>query len=265
MTAVKINPYTWNNSSKAIQSNVIGLELQNGNRKINVSNLDDDIVMVIPISSPAEQNTNTSSPTEHSFLKPDKMSIRSYNAQLADVPVSINMAVVEKGLFLVKVFVKFGSRPTIDSFDHNFTNPFKSSCGNHTSGMQNLSSCLPDETSMTLVPPSAGPLYVGILLVGNKNSNENPRQKRSCFGHGRQKRACVGFKDPPPKGVTRTVIPQYDPSTVVNYTMAITQSSCLYWSEEKDKWESEGCKVLYRIISRRYLCTKLQMSKNPFC
>ena len=55
MSALTFNPYSWNNSSKAIQSNVIGLELQNGNTKINVSNLDDDIVMVIPISSPAEQ------------------------------------------------------------------------------------------------------------------------------------------------------------------------------------------------------------------
>ena len=243
MSALTFNPYSWNNSSKAIQSNVIGLELQSGNTKINVSNLDDDIVMVIPISSPAEQKNNTSSPSEHSFLKLDKMSIRSYNAQLADVPVSIKMAVVEKGLFTVNLYVKFGSRPTISSFDHNFTNTFKSVCGNQTNDNQNLTSCLPDESSMTVVPPNAGPLYVGLLLLKNKSSGGNSRQRRSCFGHGRQKRSCVGVKDPPPKGVTKTVIPQYDPSTDVNYTMTITQSSCLYWSEDEDKWTSDGCKV----------------------
>lgn len=243
MSALTFNPYSWNNSSKAIQSNIIGLELQSGNTKINVSNLDDDIVMVIPISSPAEQKNNTSSPSEYSFLKLDKMSIRSYNAQVADVPVSIKMAVVEKGLFTVNLYVKFGSRPTISSFDQNFTNTFKSVCGNQTNDNQNLASCLPDESSMTVVPPNAGPLYVGLLLLQNKSSGGNSIQKRSCFGHARQKRSCVGVKDPPPKGVTKTVIPQYDPSTDVNYTMTITQSSCLYWSEDEDKWTSDGCKV----------------------
>lgn len=243
MSALTFNPYSWNNSSKAIQSNIIGLELQSGNTKINVSNLDDDIVMVIPISSPAEQKNNTSSPSEYSFLKLDKMSIRSYNAQVADVPVSIKMAVVEKGLFTVNLYVKFGSRPTISSFDQNFTNTFKSVCGNQTNDNQNLASCLPDESSMTVVPPNAGPLYVGLLLLKNKSSGGNSIQKRSCFGHARQKRSCVGVKDPPPKGVTKTVIPQYDPSTDVNYTMTITQSSCLYWSEDEDKWTSDGCKV----------------------
>ena len=243
MSALTFNPYSWNNSSKAIQSNIIGLELQSGNTKISVSNLDDDIVMVIPISSPAEQKNNTSSPSEHSFLKLDKMSIRSYNAQLADVPVSIKMAVVEKGLFTVNLYVKFGSRPTISSFDQNFTNTFKSVCGNQTNDNQNLASCLPDESSITVVPPNAGPLYVGLLLLKNKSSGGNSIQRRSCFGHARQKRSCVGVKDPPPKGVTKTVIPQYDPSTDVNYTMTITQSSCLYWSEDEDKWTSDGCKV----------------------
>ena len=243
MSALTFNPYSWNNSSKAIQSNIIGLELQSGNTKINVSNLDDDIVIVIPISSPAEQKNNTSSPSEHSFLQLDKMSIRSYNAQLADVPVSIKMAVVEKGLFTVNLYVKFGSRPTISSFDQNFTNTFKSVCGNQTNDNQNLASCLPDESSMTVVPPNAGPLYVGLLLLKNKSSGGNSIQRRSCFGHARQKRSCVGVKDPPPKGVTKTVIPQYDPSTDVNYTMTITQSSCLYWSEDEDKWTSDGCKV----------------------
>ena len=243
MSALTFNPYSWNNSSKAIQSNVIGLELQSGNTKINVSNLDDDIVMVIPISSPAEQKNNTSSPSEHSFLKLDKMSIRSFNAQLADVPVSIKMAVVEKGLFTINLYVKFGSRPTISSFDQNFANTFKSVCRNQTNDNQNLTSCLPDESSMTVVPPNAGPLYVGLLLLKNKSSGGNSIQRRSCFGHARQKRSCVGVKDPPPKGVTKTVIPQYDPSTDVNYTMTITQSSCLYWSEDEGKWTSDGCKV----------------------
>ena len=241
MTAVSFNPYTWNNSSKAIQSNVVGLELKNGKTKINVSNLDEDIVMVVPISRSPKNNTNTSNMPELSFLKPSKLATRMYNAELADVPVSVKLGIVVA--VVVEVFVKFGSRPTIDNFDHNFTVTFKSSCENQTNAEKNETSCLPDESSITVVPPKPGLLYVGILFLGAKNYTEHSRERRSCFGHGRQRRSCVGFKDPPPKGVTKTVIPQYDPSTDVNYTMSITQSSCLYWSEDKEKWTSDGCKV----------------------
>ena len=47
----------------------------------------------------------------------------------------------------------------------------------------------------------------------------------------------------PPKGVHQTVVPQYDPRSDVNYTFTVTQSSCLYWSEDEEKWTSDGCKV----------------------
>ena len=96
---------------------------------------------------------------------------------------------------------------------------------------------------MIVVPSKRGLLYVGIIFLGATNTSEHSREKRSCLGHGRQRRSCVGFKDPPPKGFTETVTPQYNPSTDVNYTMTITQSSCLYWSEDRNKWISDGCKV----------------------
>ena len=244
MTAVNFNPYTWDNSSKAVQSSVTSLELQSGNgTKAKVSNLDEDIVMVIPISNAPTNNSNASEVREHSFLKPNKMSVRSYHAELADVPVSILMSVTEVGV-VIELFVKFGSRPTIDDFDHNATITFKSTCENRT-GEQNETSCFPDESSITVIPPKAGLLYVGILFLEATNTTEHSRKRRSCFGHGRQRRSCVGFKDPPPKGVTKTVVPQYDPSTDLNYTMIITQSSCLYWSEDKEKWTSDGCKVIH--------------------
>ena len=247
MLAVDFNPYTWDDSSKAIQSSVTGLELKNGNAKVNVSNLDDDIVMVIPISNPPKNNTNTSEVPEHLFLKPQKMAVHSYYAELADVPVSIEMGVQVLEV-AVQLFVKFGSRPVIDDFDHNFTISFKSTCVVSAEG--NETTCLFEKTSVAVVPSTPGRLFVGVLRSQNstehaKDSTEHSRGRRSCFGHGRQKRACVGFKDPPPKGVSKTIVPQYDPSTDVNYTMSITQSSCLYWSEDKDKWTSDGCKVIH--------------------
>ncbi|XP_078351938.1 LOW QUALITY PROTEIN: polycystin-1-like protein 2 [Oculina patagonica] len=238
MQAVNFNPFTWDNSSKKIKSSVTSLDLQSGNgKKINVSSLDSDIEIVIPISSPP---ANTSNGTEHYFLKPNKMSIRSYYAGLVDVPVSIRIGVQEEGT-VTQLFVKFGSRPTIEDSDHNFT--VISTCSNKTHDKQNETSCLIEESSVSVVPSEPSFVYVGLLFLRAENVTEHSRKRRSCFGHGRERRSCVGVKDPPPKGVTKTVVPQYDPSTDVNYTFTISQSSCLYWSEDKEKWTSDGCKV----------------------
>ena len=240
MQAVNFNPFTWDNSSKKIKSSVTSLNLQSGNgKKINISNLDSDIEIVIPISSAP---TNTSNGTEHYFLKPNRMSFRSYYAELADVPVSIKIGVQEEDI-VIELFVKFGKRPTIEDFDHNFT--VTSTCRNQTTHKQNGTSCVLEQKSLTVVPPEPIRLYIGLMFPGVKDINEHSRRRRSCFGHGRERRSCVGVKDPPQKGVTETVIPEYDPSTDLNYTFIITQSSCLYWSEDKEKWSSKGCRVSY--------------------
>ena len=247
MKAIHFNPFTWDNSSKKIKSSVVSLDLQIRNgTKIDVSNLDNYIEIVIPISS---SPPNTSNVTEHYFLKPNKMSFRSYYAELADVPVSIKIVVQAEGA-VIELLVKNGSRPTMEDHDYNFTVPFTSTCRSQPDNKQSKSTtCIPEERSVTVVPSEPSLLYVGLLLIGAKNVTEHSRKRRSCFGHGRERRSCVGVKDPPPKGVTKTIVPQYDPLTDVNYTFTIIQSSCLYWSEDKDKWTSDGCKVNYSTVS----------------
>ena len=239
MQTVDFNPFTWDNSSKKIKSNVTSLDLQSANgEKINVSNLDNYIEIVIPISS---SPPNTSDATDHYFLKPNKMSFHSYYAKIADVPVSIKIGAKKQGI-VIEMFLKFGARPTIEDSDQNFT--VMSSCKNQTNNKKNETSCFLEESSFALVPSKPIRLYIGLLFLGAKSVTEHSRRRRSaCLGHGRERRSCVGFKDPPPKGVTETFIPQYDPSTDVNYTFSISQSSCLYWSEGKEKWTSGGCKV----------------------
>ena len=239
MQAVNFNPFTWDTSSKKIKSSVTSLDLQSDGKKINVSNLESDIEIVIPISSPPK---NASNETEHSFLKPNKMTIRSTYAKLADVPVSIKFGVQEEGI-VIEMFVKFGTKPTTEDSDHNFT--VTSTCANLTDDKQNETSCIPEESSLTVLPSEPSFVYVGLLFLGAKNHTDHSRKRRSCFGHGRERRSCVGVKDPPPKGVYKTDVPQYDPLTDVNYTFSITQSSCLYWSEDKEKWTSDGCKVKF--------------------
>ena len=244
MRAIHFNPFTWDNSSKKVKSSVISLDLQSAKgTKINVSNLDNYIEVVIPITSPSP---NTSNGTEQYFLKPNKMSFRSHYAELADVPVSIKIGVQEKGV-VIELFVKFGKRPTIKDFDHNFT--VRSTCRNQTNDKQNGTSCVLEENSLTVVPSVSIRLYIGLLFLGAKDVNEHSRRRRSCFGHGRERRSCVGVKDPPPKGITKLDVPQYDPLTDVNYRLTITQSSCLYWSEENEKWTSDGCMVICHTVS----------------
>ena len=241
MKAINFNPFTWDNSSKMIKSSVTSLDLQSGNgTNINVSNLDDYIEIVIPILSPSSNTSNDTG--QHYFLKPNTMTIRSYYAEMADVPVSIRLGVREEGT-AIRIFVKFGTRPTIDDSDHNFTVIFTQTCGNLTGINESTTPCPTEQKSIAIMPAEPSLLYIGLLLGSGKNRSEHSRKRRSCFGHGRERRSCVGVKDPPPKGVTTTVVPQYDPNTDVNYTFSVTQSSCLYWSVNKDKWTSDGCKV----------------------
>ena len=224
-------------SSKKIKSSVTSLELKsNGAEKLNVSNLDNDIEIVIPISNPPKNSSNT---TQHYFLKPDRISFRSYYADLADVPVSLRLGLAITGVE-IEMRIKFGQRPTMVNFDHKFTFMFKSKCDNQTVVNKN---CFTKDGSVKVTPSKPGFLYVGLLIKGSKNESQHSRQRRSCFDHRRERRSCVGVKDPPPKGVLKTMVPQYDPNTDVNYTLTIIQSSCLYWSEETEKWTAEDCRV----------------------
>ena len=193
MRAVDFNPSSWDSSSKKIKSSVISLDFESRNeKKINVSNLDNDIEIFIPISSLAR---NTSNATEHYFLKPNRMFFHSYYAELADVPVSIRIGLSAEGTD-IKLFVKFGSKPTIEHFDHNFTVLFKSKCRKQVDYQQNRSTCVLEDLSVKIVPNKPSLLYVGLLLLDANNFTDHTRKRRSCFGNGRERRSCVGVKDP---------------------------------------------------------------------
>lgn len=206
---------------------------------ISVADLDSDIEIIIPLN---RLPVNMSDTTEHSFLKPSKISTHSYYSEIPGLPVSFKLGTQAKDI-TIEMFVKFGSKATLEEFDYNFVMQFNSTCESQTDFEKIDTSCPLQETSVTLVPSEASLLYVSLLFLGAKNVSEHSRKQRSCFGHGRERRSCVGVKDPPPKGLTQTVVPQYDPLTDINYTLTITQSSCLYWSEDDEKWTSYGCKV----------------------
>ena len=239
MMTLTRNPYPWDNSS--LTTKVCRLELKNEETgTMNVSDLENDIEVTIPTNNEKSESAEQ----ESYFLKPDQMTISSYYAELSNVSVSLSLEVVNKDA-IVEVFVKFGSRPTVEDFDLNFTIKFNSTCQNGSSeGNYNITDCGVEQTSLTVMPPESTLMYVGMLFLGEKNATAHSRKRRSCFGHGRERRSCIGTKDPPPKGYKKTVIPQYDSSTDVKYTMSISQASCLYWSQTKEKWVSDGCKVI---------------------
>ncbi|XP_078351521.1 polycystin family receptor for egg jelly-like isoform X1 [Oculina patagonica] len=240
MMAFEFNPFTWDKTSKMVKSSVISLELQSSNAEtISVSHLASDIEMIIPMHGLPMDTNNMA---EYGFLRPNIISTHSYYAELAGIPAFLKLGAQDKDI-AIEIFIKIGSRPTIQEFDYNFVVQFKSTCERQTDFERNETSCPLEETSVTLVPSEPSLLYVGLLFLGAKNASEHSRKRRSCFGRGRERRSCVGVKDPPPKGVYKTIVPQYDPITDVNYTFTISQSSCLYWSEDEEKWSSYGCKV----------------------
>ena len=89
-------------------------------------------------------------------------------------------------------------------------------------------------------------------MVKKSESGNQSRKKRSCFGNGRERRSCVEVKELPlASAVSTGTFPAYDSNTDVNYSVAINQAKCLYWSSAAGKWLSDGCKVssyLYYII-----------------
>ena len=240
MMVTTFNPFRWDkdNSSLLVTSAVCSLELNlEGLGEMNVSDLGNDIEITIPINSNGSESTESDS----SFLKPSQMTIRRYYAELANVPVSLRLVGLDKVTW-VEVFIKFGSRPTIEDFDQKFIIAFNTTCQNaSTDGNGNYTDCTFEPVSITVVPTEPTVVYVGMRPFGEGNTTEHSRKRRSCFGNGRERRSCVGVKDPPPKGFNKTVVPQYD----FKYTMSISQANCLYWLKTEEKWTSKGCKVAY--------------------
>ena len=86
----------------------------------------------------------------------------------------------------------------------------------------------------------------GALTTINGSVQERPRRSIDCDSrNGRQKRSCIGVKDPPPSPTPAPIVlrSEYNSTTDLNYTLFVTIGSCFYWSEVKEQWTDEGCKV----------------------
>ena len=145
-----------------------------------------------------------------------------------------------------------GVRPTPSNYTFRTRVPNFSSCRTYDDRTGNFN-CTDNPYVFSLssnVTGEIGVHFIGIRLAldkGTRNSRiKRNRLMKSCKdSNGRQKRSCVGVKDPPtdPPPTPEIKVPQYDQRTDVNYTMSVTMRSCLYWSETRQAWTSEGCKV----------------------
>lgn len=263
MIAFDENPFTWDSSSQNIKSSVLEFKLKTSDGKVlDIKGLSKPIELFIPQTLEKPKDVNDTS--NGYFVKPskDNKNIRSHQITIPSDDVAVSLTITpQEGVSLV-VYVRHLSKPTPDSYDFKKVMPDYTSCGNFDveKGYHN---CSDDPYTITISSAITGEIgihYVGVqytpvqsMPTVNPSDEEviSARVRRDCYSHnGRMKRGCVGVKDPPttPAPTPFIIVPLYNASTDVNYTMSVSVSSCLYWSEKKSKWTSEGCKVFILLL-----------------
>ena len=239
-----------------------------GGNQLNVSKLQEPIELFVSLNAEKPQERNNTG--DKYFVKPGEGD-ENMRYHVVNVPAKATVAVSIKpqGNKLLEVYASYGIRPTSEKHKLSAILPDFSSC---VKPFHNFSSykCDSDPFLFSIsarLTGNSGRHYIGIKTKKaskmSVDENINPddvissddvparddtqsRAKRDCGSlNGRQKRSCIGVKDPPttPPPTPKIIIPQYDINTDVNYTLSVTVSSCMYWSETKQEWTDEGCKV----------------------
>ncbi|KAL9952074.1 hypothetical protein ACROYT_G039278 [Oculina patagonica] len=269
MLTLKKNPYVWSSTTKNIRSSVLILDLkkQDGSR-LNISGLSHAIELFIPEKD--ERKAIENDTMDHLFVKSENDSsfIRYHKTKIEN---DFDIAFVEirpQGNSRFDVFVNNDVKPTLGNYKFWAIIPDFSSC-KHYKAEIGYFNCTSNPYVLRLssnITGNTGVHFIGIRLASKLNEeekrNRGSRSTRSCKDHhGRQKRSCIGVKDPPttPPPEAEIIVPQYDERTDLNYTMGVTMRSCLYWSEKKQSWTSEGCKVGWKGVKGKLhcLCTHL--------
>lgn len=243
LIAFKANPYTWDATSSIIRSKVIDITLRTSRGEvIEITNLTKPIGIQIPKKLKKERSTSTKQP-RHLFLKPGAIQYHKLRIPSRAYLVSLKIATID-GRRLAVYFGR-GFKPNTTNYTSMASLPDFSFCQFNNKSDSSYS-CTVDPHTIKLTSNNSGPYYVGIRLV---DTQDDPvaRLRRSCTDtKKRRKRSCVEVKDPPttPPPTATTVTSQYDVRVDVNYTFSVTMGTCLYWSEEEDKWSRRGCKVI---------------------
>ena len=247
MLSIPFNPFTWDITSQRVHSNVLSLDLKNDKRRmIKVSKLSSDIFIKIPLN-----HQDRASEKPHFFTKNGTSRFHEIKIDYENTLIQLEITPEEINVNLT-IFMRFGHRPTIREHDLSGTVSSDERCiwTKIQERNEEKQVCSPNTlTPIEILAQKPGKYY---LEVRSHRSFPKPqkRQKRSCFGHGRQKRSCVEVKSPPPTpplSENVSIVPAYDPSTDDNYTMQVALGSCVHWSDERQMWTTQGCQVKLQV------------------
>ena len=245
MLSIPFIPYTWDSTKHRVSSDVLVLDLKDEKSKlIKVSNLSNDIIITIPLKP------QTIFPEKLGyFTRNDDLRFHEIYVEYENTLIVFEIVPLEPNMHFF-AYMRYGQRPTSKDYDLNATVSLSEKCvwkpsaHGKKKGKTDCSFSEPIET----FAERPGKYFLGVKSYNATVAKSHRREKRSCFKFGskRQKRSCVEVKDPPPtppRSKSVTEVPVYDSKTDQNYTLRVALGSCIYWSEEREMWITDGCKV----------------------
>ena len=244
MLSIPFNPYTWDSTKQRVNSDVLALDLKDDTRKlIKISNLSNNVIVVTPLKPQTVFHEK-----KQYFTHNDNLRFHVIDVEYENSLIMLEITPTEANTNLF-VYLRYGQRPTIQEHDLNATVSKSQKCvwspGAHDK-KDGKTECSRPTSPIETLAKRPGKYFLGVKGYNRSGANSHKRQRRSCFGNGRQKRSCVEVKDPPPVPPQReniTVVPVYDSKSDQNYTLRIALGSCVFWSEEREKWIADGCTV----------------------
>ena len=263
MLSIAFNSFTWDRTRERVNSYVLSLDLKDDRQTVmEISELSSDVIIEMtlkPQSYPLQKLpffTNNNSPRFHEI----KVDYENTVVQIDVAP--------ENELVNLVLYIRFGQRPTIKEHDLNATVSGNERCI-WTKMKKNLDGKNGCHSNRLIEALAKRPgVYYLSLLSDNNFTKSQKRQKRSCFGQRRHKRACVDIKSPPPtppQSENVSVVPVYNPSTDHNYTLRVAMGSCVHWSDTQQKWITQGCRVSpYKLHYKLLSAYASYIRKNKF-
>ncbi|XP_068742451.1 polycystin-1-like protein 2 [Montipora capricornis] len=258
MLSIPFNPFTWDITRKRVDSDVLSLILRGDTERklIEVSNLTEDIVITMPLTP-----HNVSLQIPQYFTNNDMMRFHQIDVEYENTLITIEIKPKDTRASLF-VYLRYGRRSTTEVHDFTATVSIYETCI-WTSGQDPSRAkrhCFSNRTTAVPIATVArhpGRYFLGVQSYNTSLSSHIKRKRRSCFGNKRHKRSCVQVKDPPPtppQSKNVTVVPQYDPFVDKNYSLRVALASCVYWSENQEKWMTAGCRVLSATLNGLLSC-----------
>ena len=245
MLSIPFNPYTWDSTKQRVNSDVLALDLKDDTRKqIKLSNLSNNVIVATPLKPP-----KVSLESPQYFTQNGNLRFHVIDVEYENTLIMVEITPTEANIDLY-IYLRYGQRPTTQEHDLNATVNNNGRCVWIPTAHDKKGS--KTECSFNRLAPienlamRPGKYFLGVKSLHSSVKEAYKRKKRSCLGSRRQKRSCVEVKDPPPsppQSKNVTVVPVYNSKTDQNYTLRVALGSCVYWSEERQMWITDGCQV----------------------